>query len=240
MQAITDGTPKELLPAGGKPLAAHALEEAALAGSSKAVIIIRKGKESLIRELKRHAPEGLELVFEHQDRPLGECDAVALAGHHTGKEPFGVFYPDNVPARPGALNLVAGTALEAGLNTVALTEVDPELALGTADSGRVDIDRSDDGGYRVRRFLQKGPGYFKPRFPNEMRTCGIYAAFPDYLEYIEKARTRLKPGQELTDGVVRRLMVEDGVEFAGVPLAMKVFDTGNPAGYKLCLQELGP
>mgnify|MGYP006285160141 CR=1 FL=1 len=240
MHPVTDGAPKELLPAGGKPLAAHALEEAALAGSSKAVVIIRKGKENMIEELRRHTPNGLELVFEYQDRPLGECDAVALAGPHTRGEPFGVFYPDNVPARPGALLHIFRTAFEAGLNTVALVEVDPELALGTADSGRVDIDRSDDGGYRITRFLQKGPGYFKQRFPNEMRTCGIYTAFPDYLEYIEKARTRLDPGHELTDGVVRRLMVEDGVEFAGVPLAMKVYDAGNPAGYKLCLQELGP
>lgn len=240
MSSITRGGPKELLSSGGKPLIAHALDEAILAGSAKAVVIIRQGKEDVVRALRHYAPPGFELVFECQAKPLGECDAIALARPHTGNELFGVFYPDNIPAKSGALAETAQTASESGLDTVALMRVDPDLASGLSNSGRVDMDRSDDGGYRITRFLPKGHGAFQPRFPNEMRTCGIYVALPHYYDFIEQVRVGLEPGQELTDGKVRRAMLAAGIEIAGAPLEGTVFDAGNPVGYTLSLQSVGP
>lgn len=238
MRPLTGGGPKELLPMAGKPAIAHALAEAALAGCRMAVVVIGKGKQNLAEKLPAYAPQGLDLVFALQPRPLGECDAIAHAGPYLGSGPFAVIYPDNIAHPPGALALAARTCLETGRDALALMRVDDALTPGISDSGRIDMDRDDNGTYLVTRFHEKGSGPFVTRFPGEMRTCGIYAALPHYLEFIEQARAELEPGQELTDGKVRRLMLAKGVIFAGAPVPGTVFDVGNPQGYRLCLEAL--
>jgi UTP-glucose-1-phosphate uridylyltransferase len=239
MREVTGGRPKELLPVAGRPAAAHALTEAALAGARTAIVVIRRGKEILAEELPRHAPEGLELVFEYQPEQLGECDALAAARRRVGDEPVGVIYPDNIPKVSGALAETVETTRRTGLDSVALVRVDPETARGLGNSGRVDTDRSDHGEYLITEFHDKGPGAFVPRFPNDLRACGVYCALPRYFDYIEKARTALEPGRELTDGMVRRMMLADGVEFAGTPVQGPVFDVGFPEGYRLCRKLMG-
>lgn len=239
MRDLTGGGPKELLPVAGKPAIAHALDETALAGCRRAVVVVNQDKQDLAETLHKFAPPGLELIFALQPAPLGECDAIAHARPYIGDGPFAVIYPDNIAHPPGALALAAKTCLETGLDALALMRVDDGLAAGISNSGRIDMDRDDEGTYLVTRFHDKGPGPFTLRFPCEMRTCGIYAALPHYLEFIEMARKRLASGEELTDGKVRRLMLDHGVAFAGAPLSGTVFDVGNPQGYGLCLGALG-
>jgi UTP--glucose-1-phosphate uridylyltransferase len=238
MRPLTGGGSKELLAVAGKPALAHAFAEARLAGCEAAVVILSRAKHGMAKTLPGHAPEGMRLIFEMQAHPHGECDAIALAAPHVGKAPFAVIYPDNIAHPPGALDACARTLERTGLDTVALMRVEDGHIPGLSNSGRVDTDRADNGEYLVTAFHPKGPGTFSPRFPGEMRTCGIYAALPHYFEFIEQARAGLKPGEELTDGKVRRLMLDKGVEFAGTPLPGTVYGIGTPEGYRICRRDL--
>jgi len=233
----------------GRPALTYALEEIRLAGLSRAIIILRQGKEIIRRcledetEAKRLFPDsgselfrlakGLSLTFLMQEEPLGECDAIALAREQTANRPFAVLYPDNIALRPGGLAYLLEEFTNNGKDTLALTALTPETAKATSNSGRVDLEPAGGGAYRVLRFLPKEPGCFTLRWPGELRTCGLYFALPHFYEFIELARKTLAPGQEITDGKVRRVMLAHGVEFLASELPAPMLDMGNPAGYSL-------
>ena len=123
-----------------------------------------------------------------------------------------------------------------GLDATALMAVD-EHAAPTLSASRVDLTPRPDGLFAVERFHPKQPGVFTPRFAGELRTCGLYAALPHYLDFIEKAAAKYwshDPRVELTDGKVRRLMLAEGVCFVGAPVSGTVLDAGTPAGYARC------
>ncbi len=254
MRKVSPKTPKELLPVQGKPAIQYAVDEAVSAGISSVIIILRKGKEDIRRWFKDpdfaksaypNADEAIEknrtcsFTFLYQESLRGECDAVALAGDAVGDAPFAVLYPDNIPSRPGALQCVAAAFEKTGLDTVALSRVPEGGASGVSDSGRVDLGPNTEakGLFYIKRFWPKGPGRFVKRFPDELRTCGMYAALPHYFDFIAQTDASLTQG-ELTDGKVRRLMLAAGIRFAAAPLPEPVFDVGNPEGYARCLAAM--
>ncbi|MDY7001529.1 MAG: sugar phosphate nucleotidyltransferase [Thermodesulfobacteriota bacterium] len=254
MRKVSPKTPKELLPVAGRPAIQYAVDEAVSAGILSIIIILREDKNDIRRWFedsdfaKRAYPDAGEQIeknracsftFLYQESPRGECDALALAWDALGDAPFAVFYPDNIPARVGALKIVRRAFEKTGLDTVALTRVPDHDSPGVSDSGRVDLalNPEEKDLFYVRRFWPKGPGGFVKRFPAELRTCGIYAALPHYFDFIAKTDSARMPG-ELTDGKVRRLMLARGLSFAAAPLPDPVFDVGNPEGYARCLEAL--
>ncbi len=73
-----------------------------------------------------------------------------------------------------------------------------------------------------------------PRFKGELRACGIFVSGPHLFEYIERLRGSVEES-EFTDFPVRSLILrERGI--LGCLLPWTVFDIGNPAGYKQCLE----
>jgi UTP--glucose-1-phosphate uridylyltransferase len=253
MRGVDPLQPKELLPVAGRPLLLHALEEAALAGCEKAVVVIRPGKEDLRRLVedpgfvRREYPAAagdlarilarLEVCFAYQELPRGECDAILAARDVLEGEPFAVAYPDNLPRPPGALAAACAAYARTGLDAVALMAVDEHSAPSLSASGRVDLAPLQDGLCAVQHFHAKQPGPFVPRFAGEQRTCGLYAALPHYLDFIIRAAEKYwahDPRVELTDGKVRRLMLAEGVRFVGAAVPGTVLDAGTPAGYARC------
>ena len=253
MRAVDPLQPKELLPVAGRPLLLHALEEAVLAGCNEAVVVIRPGKADLRRLVedpafaRREFPAAasdlarvlarLAVSFAYQELPRGECDAILAARDRLGSDPFAVAYPDNLPRPPGALAAACAALARTGCDAAALMAVDPDAAPTLSASGRVDLSPRPDGLMAIARFHPKQPGPFVPRHPGELRTCGLYAALPHYLDFIERAAGKYwshDPRVELTDGKVRRLMLAEGVPFVGAPLDGTVLDAGTPAGYARC------
>jgi UTP-glucose-1-phosphate uridylyltransferase len=87
------GMPKEMLPLGGRPLIAHALDEAARGGFSEAVVVISPEKDDL-RKFLEQGPFALPVLIRVQPEPLGIGDAVLRACD--GEQPMGVLLPDDV------------------------------------------------------------------------------------------------------------------------------------------------
>ena len=256
------GRPKEMLPVGGRPAVQHALAQGLAAGCRRAVVVLRPGKEALERWILEptscvgQSPEAiaemtrirdqLDIRVVHQPQPLGECDALACCRSLVLPGPMAVLYPDNIhaplsPQDPGPLQILARALEDCATDVVALVDPGPANP-GVSNSGRVDLADSGAPHPRILAFPPKGPGGFRQRFPGEMRSCGMYLALPHFFEFIERARALyapLGPGNELTDGKVRRVMLAAGLPIHGAILPGEVFDIGNPAGYAQCRERLG-
>ncbi len=234
MKPVSTQLPKELLPLGTKPAIQFALEEGIDAGIEHFVVVISRKKEVLKERLSAFADS---ITFVYQDTPSGEADAIALAEPIVGKHPLAVIYPDNlyVPS-PGALKLLVQAFQGQGSDLVALSTVGEVDAPGVGNAGRVDLARQVDDLYRILRFLPKGPGRFKPRFKQELRTCGMMVCGPHLFDAIRRARDTVTEG-EFTDEPVRRLLLEER-GLLGLKLPGQVFDIGNPEGYARCRQQL--
>ena len=251
MQSVGPDLPKELLPVGPQPAIQYVVDEAVSVGIEKIIIIISTKKTSIRQYFeddafrnarfpavsKRMAKiEGMISVsFLYQEAPRGEADAIGLASDIVGPHSVAVFYPDNVyfPA-PGALKAVIPVFIETGKDVIGLTEVGDAESLG--NSGRVDLVPIGEHAFRITRFYPKGTGAFVPRFPGELRTCGIAVYGAHLFDYIQRAKESSED-REITDGPVRSLMIRD-MEVLGCRLPGRLFDIGNPRGYEDCVRYI--
>lgn len=86
------GMPKEMLPLGGRPLIAYAIEEAARGGFSEVAVVISPGKADL-RKFLDQGRFSIPVLIRIQPEPLGIGDAVLRAWDG---EPVGVLLPDDI------------------------------------------------------------------------------------------------------------------------------------------------
>lgn len=236
VRAINPDLSKEMLPLGEKPAIQYAIEEGIDAGMEHIVIVINRKKEIIRDHLANHR---VSITFLYQEDPRGEADAIALAENVVRDNALAIIYPDNVylPA-PGALRLLTRVFKERKSDIIALTLATPANAMSLSDSGRVDVSRLDGDVYRIRRFHPKGPGHFMPRFPKELRACGIMVSGAHIFDAIRRAR-RSVPKGEFTDEPVRKLLLSER-GLLGLRLPGVVYHIGSPAGYRLCVQQAGP
>jgi len=248
MQSVDPDLPKELLPVGPQPAIQYAVDEAVSVGIEKIIIIISTQKTMIRRYFEDDAfrdarfpamskrmakiERTTSVSFLYQEEPRGEADAIGLASDIIGPHSVAVFYPDNVyfPA-PGALKALIDVFKQSGKDVIGLTEAGDAEGLG--NSGRVDLKPAGEPVYQITRFYPKGPGSFVPRFSGELRTCGIAVYGAHLFDYIRRARESSKD-REITDDTVRLLMIRD-MEILGCHLQGRLFDIGNPQGYRDCL-----
>jgi UTP--glucose-1-phosphate uridylyltransferase len=109
----TKSQPKEMLPVVDRPVIQYVVEEAVAAGADDILIVTGRGKRAIedhfdlnpelgslasrpelkaLDELSARA----RIHFVRQRDPRGLADAIGLARHHTGKEPFGVLLGDTI------------------------------------------------------------------------------------------------------------------------------------------------
>jgi UTP--glucose-1-phosphate uridylyltransferase len=234
MRSVNPYLPKELLPLGGKPAIQYAIEEGVHAGAEKIIIIISPQKEVL-----RHRLSNLQthIDFVYQQEPRGEADAIALAEPLAGGHDLGIIYPDNLylPA-PGGLKYLKTVYAKTGIDVLALSPVSRLNSTAVGNSGRVDLMNQEADIYRILRFHAKAPGYFRPRFTVELRTCGMMVTGPHLFGFIRRARENWRQG-EFTDEPVRLLLLKER-GLLGVRLPGSVHDIGNPEGYAFCSNQM--
>jgi UTP--glucose-1-phosphate uridylyltransferase len=246
--------PKEMLAINGKPAIQYTVAEGFSVGIKTIVIVINRNKEVIRRyfeephfrekiypqaaaEMARFTKE-CEILFRYQQQPLGEADAIGLCRETVGNSRLAIIYPDNLYAPPaGALRHLLPHFVNTGKDIIGLTEVTPQNPAGISNAGRVDLQPLTGDLYSVKRLLPKGDGPFVPRFPGELRACGITLSSGSHLfDCIEQARTSVEQG-EFTDLPVRALIIQQQGLLA-CRLPGQVFDIGNPLGYERCQNYL--
>ena len=234
MKVVDPDLPKEMLPIGPKPAIQYAVEDGVDAGIEQIIIIISRAKETIREHFSRLA---FPVTFRYQNEPRGEADAIALAEHAVESYPIAIMYPDNVyiPA-PGALRRLTRTFEQHGTDVLALTLVTEENEMSAADTGKVDLTAMAADLYRILGFFPKGRGHFRRRFTQELRACGIGIFGPHIFDAIRRARNTVTQ-DEFTDQPVRDLLLKER-GLLGVRLPGEVFDTGDPEGYKRCLEQV--
>ena len=250
MRAVNPGLPKEMLAINGIPAIQYTVAEGFAIGIKKIVIIINHGKEVVRRYFdeplfrEKIYPQAAEEMavfatectfhFLYQEEPLGEADAIGLCRPLVGEANLAIFYPDNLYApSPGALPHLLPYFMDSGMDLIGLTQATQQNQRDTSNAGRVDLQALSGDLFRIKRLLPKGNGSFVPRFPGELRACGIMlSSGPQLFSCIEQARTTVKEG-EFTDLPVRmQIMRQHGL--LGCRLPGTVFDIGNPRGYEHC------
>jgi len=205
-------TPKELLPLGGKPVIAHALDEAKRAGFDSASVVVSHAKQSLQDYLTdNEQPIPVEIVV--QPRPLGIGDAVLRCWQG---EPVGVLLPDDVVLQGDHWRALIDLNRQSGAATLCVRRVPIELTnrFGIADT---------EGDRVVRLFEKPPPGTSSSNlaiFGRYVVTAAVVAGL--------KAR-RASAELELTYGFAAAVESAPGVR--AVSFDAELFDCGTPAEY---------
>jgi NDP-sugar pyrophosphorylase family protein len=209
---LTDRTPKELLPLGGRPVVAAALLEAEAARIRDVVFVLGPHKEALREWLDANRPKGANVAFATQPTPLGVQDAVARGRALLGPGSFAVLYPDWIalPDQSALARLVAAEG-DVGGSVIGLVRRTPLLG-PTARATATSLDR-------VRRIesLDRGLGDVHTGFA-EIRGEGMRLPVSDDENldaWNEVARA----------GALHGVLVDD------------VLDVGTLAGYEDAVQR---
>ena len=237
LRPITHLIPKELLPVGPKPMIQYALEEALAGGIEEACVVINPQK-GLIREyLSKKNRElqkvlsSLRITFIEQPQPRGLAEAIWRAKGFVGGENFALLLPDNICfMNQNPIEVLRGVYQSQHCDVTGLMWVySPEDARGFGNCGRADLEKIENGLFRITKINNKERGNFqlKGKKP-ERRTLARSIFGPHIFEYIERLlETRIG---ELDDVPVLQAMLKDR-PMVGKLMDGKVFDVGNLTGY---------
>lgn len=245
---VTKAVPKELLPAGRKPLIQHVVEEAVRSGIREVCVVVREGKES-VRDYftAPHAASDASgpgaralseledllarcsLTFVRQESPKGLGDALLAAREFVAGEPFVMMVPDQLflSEVPAAAQLTArwrpGAAVWTSLARVPKAEVEffggaRAFELGGADA---------EGVFEVGRILsdeETSAAYGAEDF--ELRGFGRTVYPPEIFEYLGADYVNPRTGEvdllKTFEGFAGRL-AHRGVVLEGEPLDLGTF-----------------
>jgi UTP--glucose-1-phosphate uridylyltransferase len=239
----TKAQPKEALPLVDKPIIQYAVEEAVASGLEQVVIVTSSGKRAvedhfdrsieleqallakgdLVRlEEIRRISELANIVYVRQKEQRGIGDAVLTARQVVGREPFVLFFPDDVIIAdvPVARQLIQ-VFQERGGSVLAVEEVPREEV---ASYGIVDCEPAGDGVCRVRGLVEKPQ---PEEAPSNLAIVGRYVLTPEIFD----ALAETPPGKggeiQITDALALLLKKQPmfAYRFSG-----KRYDTGRPLG----------
>jgi len=243
MLPATKAQPKEALPLVDKPIIQYAVEEAVAAGLEQVVIVTSSGKRAvedhfdrsieleqallakgdLVRlEEIRRISELADIVYVRQKEQLGIGDAVRTVRQVVGREPFVLFFPDDViiAAVPVAKQLI-DVFMERGGSVLAVEEVP---ASEVESYGIIDGEDAGGGVYRVRGLVEKP----KPaEAPSRLAIVGRYVLTPEIFDAIAETPPGKNGEIQITDALALLLKKQPmfAYRFQG-----KRYDTGRPLG----------
>jgi UTP--glucose-1-phosphate uridylyltransferase len=239
----TKAQPKEALPLVDKPIIQYTVEEAAASGLDEVIIVTSAGK----RAVEDHFDRSLELeqallekgdherlaeirrisdiadiVYVRQKEQRGIGDAVLTVRKVVGKEPFVLFFPDDVIAaeEPVARQLVDVFEAQGG-SVLAVEQVPREEV---SSYGIVDAEAIGDGVHRVRGVVEKP----QPEdAPSDLGIVGRYVLTPEIFEVLMQTPPGKGGEIQITDGLELLLRQQPifAYQFQG-----RRYDTGRPLG----------
>jgi UTP--glucose-1-phosphate uridylyltransferase len=251
---LTNHTPKELLPIGGKPIIQYALEKHMAADISEFCIIISPDKPHLhdfitgnwnppALPFEKDAIfysqlEQCRIVFVTQSHPKGVADAVGLAEGFVENEPFICIMPDcllfSEESHPQQLLHAFEKYKKSVIGTIIIESANVERF---GNVGLLRTERLDEECFLITSLSDKDPEPMTAK-PGE----GIHKGFgggiylPEYFELLEETRAHAKG--EIDDVPIHQALVEQG-RLLGVLLEGKAFDVGHPLGLRAAAHYAG-
>ncbi|MEL6582483.1 MAG: UTP--glucose-1-phosphate uridylyltransferase GalU [Pseudomonadota bacterium] len=242
----TKSIPKEIMTLVDRPLIQYAIEEAREAGIKEFIFVTargksaledyfdgapelektlkKKGKTSLLQELKNTDMESGAIAYVRQREAMGLGHAVWCARRLIANEPFAVILPDDViMGTPGCLKQMAEAHEETGGNIVAAMEVPMSRV---SAYGVLDVGGSTDACARVRGMVEKPDA---EEAPSNLAVIGRYILTPEVMMQLNRKERGAGDEIQLTDAIAREIEGERGVyslRFRG-----ERYDCGSKAGY---------
>lgn len=259
---IAKAVPKEMLPLGDKPVIHYVVAEAASAGFDEILIILSKGKESIMQyfspnpELEHHLEskgkiEALEAVrqvsamarieYAYQEQMRGLGDAVQIGRSFVADDPFfAVLLGDTVMQYGSPLEAMTSAWNVSKKPSVCLESCIEERVSRYGVAGGREI---GDGIYELTALVEKPPAAKAPRLVSKAGTPLAFHAFaarylftPEIFDCLEGMTPGFAGEIQLTDAM-EKLRQNSGM--LGVTWAGKRLDIGSPAGLVEAAQLAG-
>ena len=221
LRPVTRGSPKEMLPLGGRPLIWHALREAKTAGFLKAFVVVSPEKQDLIKYLESDDLP-LDVAAVMQSEPAGVGDAVLRAAE-LAEAPFGVLLPDDVTQSRKHWDRLRDVHATTGAAAMCLRRVPAEMAhrFGVASY------RRENGLLRIRSLVEKpSPG----TAPSNLAIFGRYIVTQAIVDALARLHESVRGELQLTDGFAAELDGRPGV--FGVLFNARFYDNGTAEDYR--------
>lgn len=242
----TKSVPKEIMTLVDRPLIQYAIDEARAAGIKEFIFVTsrgkgaledyfdhspeleatlrKKGKDVLLRELKKTNMDSGAIAYIRQHKALGLGHAVWCARRLVGDEPFAVILPDDVIAadKPCLQQMVEAYA-ETGGNMVAAMEVPAEK---TSSYGVLDV-KEDMGTYVSIKGMVEKPAVGTA--PSNLAVIGRYILSPNVMQNLNQMKSGAGGEIQLTDAIAKEIETDRNVY--GYRFTGQRYDCGSKAGF---------
>jgi UTP--glucose-1-phosphate uridylyltransferase len=243
--------PKEMLTVVDKPVIQHVVEEAVGAGFTEIILITRsskqaiedhfdvhyeleselerKGKNSILNEVKGILPKGVSISSVRQGRALGLGHAVLCAAPIVGDEPFAVMLPDMLIHNPGKgsadLSAMVNDFNETGAAQIMVEAVPEEHVerYGVVDCGGQPLNPGQ--GQPVQRMVEKPP---RDEAPSNQAIVGRYILPARVMDLLKDTQPGAGGEIQLTDAL-DELIKEHPMR--AYSMEGKTYDCGNKMGF---------
>ena len=242
----TKSVPKEIMTLVDRPLIQYAIDEARAAGIKEFIFVTsrgkgaledyfdhspeleanlrKKGKDALLKELKKTNMDSGAIAYIRQHKALGLGHAVWCARRLVGDEPFAVILPDDVIAaeKPCLQQMVEAYA-ETGGNMVAAMEVP---AAKTSSYGVLDVKEDMGTHVSVNGMVEKPP---TGTAPSNLAVIGRYILSPKIMKNLNQMKSGAGGEIQLTDAIAQEIKGEQNV--FGYRFTGQRYDCGSKAGF---------
>lgn len=256
----TKAMPKEMLPIVDKPVIQYVVEEAVDAGITDVILVTGYHKRTiedhfdaanrdLLENLKMggeekkplleqvdHISKMANFIYVRQKGPYGNGTPLLNVRHIIGDEPFiYTFSDDFIVAKPSRFKQLISAYEKYGcsiLGSIKVTKDEDYERYGFAGGKEI-----QDGIIDVDKIIEK-PG--RKKAPSDLATVSAFILTPDIFEYLDKALSNLKEGEEFFYNDVLKLMLSDKKRIIAVEIkGGKYYDTGNKLEYMKTVVEMG-
>jgi len=259
---IAKAVPKEMLPLGDKPVIHYVVAEAAAAGYDEILIVVSRGKESIIEYFtpnqaleeflasnnKTSALESVRKVsamarieYTYQEKMHGLGDAVRLGRDFIGNDPaFAILLGDTVMHHSSPLGAMTAAWQTLHQPSVCLEPCAEERVSRYGIAGGYEM---EPGIYQLNQLIEKPAPDKAPRLTSRDGTRLPFHAFAaryvltrDIFDCLDKTHAGFGGEIQLTDAM-EQLREKSGM--LGVTWPGKRLDIGNPAGLVEAAQAMG-
>ena len=259
---IAKAVPKEMLPLGDKPVIHYVVAEAVAAGYDEILIVVSRGKESIIDyftpnpaleeflasngktvalEAVREVPAMARIEYTYQEKMRGLGDAVRLGRDFIGNDPvFAILLGDTVMHHSSPLEAMTAAWQTLHQPSVCLEPCAEERVSRYGIAGGRE---KEPGIYQLDRLVEKPAHGIAPRLTSRDGTPLPFHAFaaryvltPDIFDCLDNTHAGFGGEIQLTDAM-EQLRIKSGM--LGVTWPGKRLDIGSPAGLIEAAQAMG-